>query len=63
LIRNPLSTDAAERAQRKRKKTERDRELQKREDAGHKPYYMLVNKRGQPYGDGLREWKAELNKL
>jgi len=60
---NPSSTEASARAERKRKKAKRDRVLHSREVAGKKPYFIMVNKQGEPYGDGLREWRAELNKL
>ena len=51
------------RANQKRKKVQREAEVQKRQAAGEKPYYIMVSGSGTPYGDGVTAWKAELNKL
>ena len=63
LKRKPLPPESEARADRKRKKVEQDLAVQERESAGRKPFYIMVNAIGTPYGDGLSAWKAEVNKL
>lgn len=58
-----VESETTKRMERRERRNFRENSMRKREKEGKKAFYLLVNYRGIPYGDGLGAWKSDLNKL
>lgn len=57
------TSPAQGRRERRQKQSFREEEMGRREKDGKKPFYLMVDGQGVPYGPGRPAWVAEINKL
>lgn len=57
------ASPASERRLRRYRQAAREAKSMKREKNGKKPFYIMVDREGIPYGSGKPAWMSEINKL
>lgn len=57
------TTPAQGRRERREKQSIREEEMEGCDKDGKKPYYLMVDGQGMPFGPGRPAWVAEINKL